>query len=643
LSTERDEVSIIIGTAGHIDHGKTALIKTLTGIETDRLKEERERGISIDLGFAHFDTDDGERAGVVDVPGHERFIRNMLAGAHGVDLVLLVVAADDGVMPQTEEHLDILHLLGVRHGIVVVTKIDLVDAARIAAVHEEIAILLDGTTLEGAPICDVSAITGAGMADLAARIRVQARTANRAQPVGYFRLPVDRAFSMHGHGLVVTGTAVGGRIEADAAVRILPGDHTARVRSIQVHGETVASAHRGQRIALNLSGVDRAAVTRGHVVCAAELQLATERFDARVEIRPGARRPIANHAAVRVHLGTAEVLAKVVWLDGRGRMAPKEEGYAQVVLREPIVACGGDRFVLRDQTAQRTIGGGVVLHPFAVRARRRSDERVAALACIDRSRSLSERLRALLNLEAAFAVPPERLAATANVTVDDVRCALAAERQVLPLPEPTQPDAYTTADKWRDLRAAVARTLRDFHASQPRQRGMEMESLRSHVVPATGAKVFRAVLLQLEREAALVREESVVRLPDHQISVDSVEQRVGEQIVARLDAAGFAPPDVAELARALAIPPSRLADYAVRLERDGALVRASADLWFGARAVEAARELIRQHTAAHGAIDAAAFRDLMGTSRKFSIALLTYFDRTGFTLRVGDIRRLRQR
>jgi selenocysteine-specific elongation factor len=565
----------------------------------------------------------------------------MLAGAHGVDLVLLVVAADDGVMPQTEEHLDILHLLGVRHGIVVVTKIDLVDAARITAVHEEIAILLDGTTLEAAPICDVSAVTGVGMADLAARLREHARTASRPHTAGYFRLPVDRAFSMRGHGLVVTGTAVAGRVEVDAGVRILPGDHTARVRSVQVHGENVTSAHHGQRVALNLSGVDRAHLARGHVVCAAELEQSTERFDARVELRPAAHRPIVNHATVRVHLGTAEVIAKIIWLDGRAQRDPKEEGYAQLVLREPIVACGGDRFVLRDQNAQRTIGGGVVLHPFAVRARRRSDERVAALTRIDRAASMAERLQALLSIEAAFAVPPERLAATANVTVDDVRRTFLKNDQVLPLPEPTQPDAYTTADKWRHLRDAVERTLRDFHTLHPRQPGMEMESLRSGVVPEASAKVFRAVLLQLEREAALIRAENLVRLPGHEISVDPTEQRVGQQILERLNAGGFAPPAVAELARLLGIPSAQLVDYAARLERDGALVRASDDLWFGAQTVETARELIRRHTAIHGAIDAAAFRDLIGTSRKFSIALLTYFDRTGFTLRVGDIRRLR--
>lgn len=636
-------MSIIIGTAGHIDHGKTALIKALTGIETDRLKEERERGISIDLGFAHFDTDDGERAGIVDVPGHERFIRNMLAGAHGIDLVLLVVAADDGVMPQTEEHLDILHVLGVRHGIVVITKIDLVDAARRIAVRDEIAILLDGTTLEGAPLCEVSAVTGAGIGELADLIRRRARGASRVAPSGCFRLPVDRVFTMRGHGLVVTGTATAGRIDTDAAVRVLPGDHSARVRSIQVHGESVTSAHYGQRIALNLAGVERLDIGRGHVVCAPELERATERFDARVELRPAARRPLASHTTVRVHLGTAEAIAKIIWLDGRAAVAPKAHGYAQVVLRQPILACGGDRFVLRDQNARRTIGGGIVLHPFAVPSRRRPDARVSTLARIDQAASTAERLQGLLNLEAGFAVTPEHLAVTANLTVDAVRAAAAHDPHILGLPDSAQPDAYTTADKWRLLRAAVERTLTDFHRAQPRQLGLEMESLRAQLASDTTPRVFRAVLIRLEREAVLARDGSVVRLPSHRAGLDDAEKRIGAQVVAHLEAGGFTPPDVAELARALAVSRGQLADYSLRLERDGALVRASADLWFSPQTVEAARDLIRRHAATHGQIDAASFRDLIGASRKFSIALLTYFDRTGFTLRVGDVRKLRQR
>src|SRR5438128_12508807 len=291
----------IIGTAGHIDHGKTSLVKALTGQDTDRLKEEKERGISIDLGFAELALADGASAGVVDVPGHERFIKNMLAGAHGIDLVLFVVAADDGVMPQTEEHLDILHLLGVRRGIFVITKTDLVDAARVAAVREEIEILTLDTTLEGAPIVPVSTLTGAGLDALRAQIAAELGRPAGPPPPGHFRLPVDRAFVIRGHGVVVTGTAIAGAVREGDTLRVLPGGETARVRSLEVHGVHVPRAEHGQRVAINLAGVERSDLGRGHVVCDERLARLTARLDARVEIRPAAKRPIASHTRSEEH------------------------------------------------------------------------------------------------------------------------------------------------------------------------------------------------------------------------------------------------------------------------------------------------------------------------------------------------------
>ncbi|MGH7805850.1 MAG: selenocysteine-specific translation elongation factor, partial [Candidatus Binatia bacterium] len=320
----------IVGTAGHIDHGKTALVRALTGEDTDRLKEEKERGISIDLGFASLALPDGGSAGVVDVPGHERFIRNMLAGAHGIDLVLFVVAADDGVMPQSEEHLDLLHLLGIPAGIVVVTKSDLAAPARLAEVREEIEILVSGTVLERAPVLEVSSTTGAGIAELRTAIAERLDGLRPARSGGRFRLPIDRAFVMHGHGVVVTGTATGGEIRPGATVRVVPGDEEARVRSVQVHGRDVDRAERGQRVALNLAGIERTEVSRGHMVVEPAIAATTNRFDALVEIRPIARKPLPTRKRVRVHIGTAEALATLVWLGGVAAVAPRERAYAQI-------------------------------------------------------------------------------------------------------------------------------------------------------------------------------------------------------------------------------------------------------------------------------------------------------------------------
>ncbi|MGE0517492.1 MAG: selenocysteine-specific translation elongation factor [Candidatus Binatia bacterium] len=649
---------VILGTAGHIDHGKTTLVKALTGTDTDRLKEERVRGISIDLGFAHFDTGSGE-AGVVDVPGHERFIRNMLAGAHGIDLVLLVVAADDGVMPQTEEHLDILHLLGAGRAVVAMTKVDLVEPERRAAVREEIEILLAGTRLEGAPVVEVSAVTGEGVAQLNDTIRAALLGYTRPAPRGCFRLPVDRAFVMRGHGVVVTGTATAGSVRSGAPLRLLPGGAEIRARAIQVHGRAVEAASYGQRVALNLAGVEHGAVRRGQIVCDPALDRVTSRFDAWVELRPAARRPLQNHAVVRVYLGTAEVLARIVWLDGRAALAPKECAFAQLILREPLAGFGGDRFIVRDSTARTTIGGGVMLQPFARKRTWRGarpdhaadagrapaggdDAFLRALTALRDAEAPVDRLRALLQLDDAFAVTPELLAAAANLTADAVRGALARQSDLRPLPDAARAEAYTTADKWQRLRAAVQESLAGFHAVQPRERGMEMESLRSQLAAELPPKVFRAVVEQLARERVLVREDSLVRLPTHTGGLSAAEAALAERVAALVSEGGLTPPDAKQIAAAIGIAPDRLIAILAELERTGRVARADADLYFAADAVERARALIRDYAREHGGeITAAIFRDLIGASRKFSIALLNYFDRTGFTLRLGDVRKVR--
>jgi selenocysteine-specific elongation factor len=633
---------LILGTAGHIDHGKTALIKALTGADTDRLQEERERGISIDLGFAHFDVGDGAAAGVVDVPGHERFIRNMLAGAHGIDLVLLVVAADDGVMPQTEEHLDILHLLGARRAVVAMTKVDLVEPARRRAVREEIEILLAGTGLEGAPIVEVSPVSGEGIETLRATLRAALRGARRPPPQGCFRLPIDRAFVMRGHGVVVTGTASAGTVRSGAALRVLPSGAEVRVRGIQVHGAAVEEAAYGQRVALNLGGIERAAVGRGHVVCDPELDRVTDRFDAWVELRPAAARPLAAHATVRVYCGTAAAIGRIVWLDGRAAVPPATAALAQVILRAPVAAFGGDRFILRDATARATIGGGVILDPFAPRRRRDDTARLAHLAAVRDATEPLARLRALLQLRGELAVAPGTLAAAANLRVAAVRALLARQPDLRPLPDAARAAAYVTGEKWAALRAAVHQLLAAYHGAHPRERGMEMESLRSQVAAALAPKVFRAAVEQLAREKVLVREDSLLRLPTHRGGLTPAERAQSDVVAARIAAGGLTPPDVRQVAADLGLARPRLDAILAELERDGRLARADADLYFGAAAVEEARRLIRDFARAHGGeITAAQLRDLIGASRKFSIGLLTYLDRTGFTLRLGDVRKVR--
>jgi len=634
----------IIGTAGHIDHGKTALVKALTGTDTDRLKEEKERGISIDLGFAALTLGD-RRIGIVDVPGHERFIRNMLAGAHALDLVLFTIAADDGVMPQTEEHLDIVHLLGVERGIVVITKTDLVAAERVTEVNEEIAILVAGTRLEGAPVVPISVVTGAGMTELVAELGRQLRSIERPPPAGRFRLPVDRAFVLKGHGVVVTGTAVAGTIAPGAEVHALPGGERARVRSVEVHGTPAASAGWRQRIALNLVGLERTELTRGHVIADPGLTLVSDRFDARVEVRPAARRGIAHHARVRVHLGTAESLAKLVLLDDRPLLAAKQHGWAQIVVDHPLVALRGDRFILRAANAQATLGGGEVVLPVADR-HRRGDDRV--LACLERIRSgnpdrnLDDAAPALLEIAREFALGAGEIAERLNAADAAVGAALRGAAGLLALPDGTASEAWTTAAKWARLRSAVAALVADFHAATPLAPGLEMEAVRARLAPDASPRLFRSVADRLVAEGVVVRRDSLLAAPGHRVALAGDAQALAERVDAALVRAGLTPPDVNALAAELDIAPRRALDLLGVLEKSGRAVRVAPELFYAAPTLTEVRAVLERELRRRAQITAAELRDVLQISRKFSIALLDYFDRTGVTLRVGDARKLRR-
>jgi selenocysteine-specific elongation factor len=631
-------VALVIGTAGHIDHGKTALVRALTGQETDRLREERERGISIELGFAHFDGPDGQRTGVVDVPGHERFVRTMLAGAHGIDLVLFVVAADDGVMPQSEEHLDILHELGVRRGIFVITKIDLVDPRRIEAVREEIEILAHGTTLEGTPVVAVSATTGAGIPALRAGI-LSALGEPRARPGGGpFRLPVDRSFVMHGHGVVVTGTAVSGTVHDGDTVRILPGGRTARVRGVQVHGESVDRAVAGQRVAMNLAGVERSDVARGDVVCDPALARATTRLDAWVELRPSARAPLASHDRVRLHLGTAEAVAKVVLLDGRERLVAGEGGLAQVLLRRPVTTVGGDRFVIRDETARWTIGGGVVLAPFAERHRRGDPVVLGALALLHAGGPAA--VAALLDLSPGLGESAEALALAQGCDGEAVRRAL---RLAGALEIPDGADVlWVPRDRWTRLEDLVVETIAAFHAREPLEPGIPLEEVRSRLPWEVPQRVFRWGVDRLVEAGRVAREGDLLRAPDHTVGLGGGDAELAGRVEQTLAVAGLTPPSVAVLGETLAASTDSLRSVLTRLERAGRVVRVATDLYFHPEAIEAGKRAVEEHCRAEGEITAAGLRDRIGASRKFAIAFLDWCDRTGFTTRVGDARRLRR-
>jgi selenocysteine-specific elongation factor len=634
-------VHAIIGTAGHIDHGKTALIKALTGQDTDRLQEEKERGISIELGFAFMALADGRRAGVVDVPGHERFIRNMLAGAHGIDLVLFTVAADDGVMPQTEEHFDILHLLGTRRGIFVITKADLVNDRRIAEVGEEIAILAEGTALERAPVTAVSVVSGVGLDGLRAEIARQLETFERSGGESFFRLPLDRVFTIKGHGTVVTGTARGAEVRAGQNLVVVPGGQLVRVRSIQVHNAAVESALAGQRVALNLGGAERLDLRRGVTLCDERIGRASARIDVRLEIRPAAKRPLKNHQRVRFFLGTAEVRARVAVLDESAQIAPKHSGLAQLILDEPVAALKDDRFVIRDETNMRTLGGGVVINPFGRVTRRPLGAYVQYLERVE-GPSSRDAAEAMLNLQESFALPFREIAPLLNRPDNEVASVLRDGRFVSF--GAGEDESYTTAARWEEMKRRIIARVTGYHREHPLETGAELEELRSQLRQTIAPREFRLMIERISDEAGLARDGSRIRLKSHNVRLTSAENELRVRIEEILTKAGFQPPELKQLAERAGVAPAeagRLRSLLAAMEREQRITRVATELYFSSEAVVEARRQLVERLRRDGSITAAGYRDVLGASRKFAIALLAYFDHSGVTIRTGDERKLR--
>jgi selenocysteine-specific elongation factor len=563
----------------------------------------------------------------------------MLAGAHGIDLVLFAIAADDGVMPQSEEHLDILHLLGARRGIFVITKADMVDSARLTEVREEIELLADDTTLASAPVIPVSSITGLGLDELRTEIVRQLDGFQARRATGIFRLPLDRAFVIKGHGVVVTGTAMGAEVKLGQRLRVLPAGHEVRVRSIQVHSESVESAGLCQRVALNLTGAEKIDLARGDVLADERLDFTTSRFDAWLEIRPAAKRALKSNTRVRLFIATAETIARVVVRDDAGSTAPKSAGLAQLIPETPMVALSGDRFVIRDETNSRTLGGGVVLNPLARRVRKPRD--LPILIAL-KENSGADALDALLNLQEAFALSASRIATLMNIPVKEADSALKDSRFVkLSIGDE---EGFTTRAKWDQLKSFALASLTTHHQAEPLSPGLDMESLRTRLPYEIGARAFRPLIDRLSHESEIVREESVLRLSSHRVKLGGDAGKLGADLEELLSKAEFQPPELKQIAETLKLGASdlpRIRTVLTAMEREGRVIKVATDLYFSRAAADTARSRLLDHLKTHPEITAASFRDLLGASRKFSIALLDYFDHAGVTTRVGDARRLR--
>jgi selenocysteine-specific elongation factor len=627
---------IVVGTAGHIDHGKTSLVKALTGTDTDRLPEEKARGITIDLGFAFLE-EPGLTIEIVDVPGHERFVRNMLAGVGGIDLAMLVIAADEGVMPQTREHLAICSLLRIKAGLIALTKADLVESDWLELVREDVAGAVRGTFLEGAPIVPVSSKTGRGLDELRVALRSLAASVPQRGTDELPRLPIDRVFTVRGFGTVVTGTLTAGVLAADDRVEVYPKHAEAKIRGLQAHGQPVASARAGQRTAINLQGLERTAIARGDVVGLPGTLVSSTLVDGTFELLPDAPRAVKTRTRVRFHVGTSEIMARALLLD-RAELAPGETAFARFRLEAPLVARPGDRFVVRSYSPIVTIGGGTLLDVDPPRFKRKGPALVAHLELLQTGSPdavLEEHVRhvgsggvRLTTLAGRVPFGPERLRALLG--------GLQAGGRVISIDR----DWFIHPDSFGRLRGLVADELTAFHRANPLKSGMSREELRGR---AGGAdeRVFAFLLSSLAAEGVVKTERDKVWLASHEVRLSPEQQRVMDTLEGEFSRAEAAPPSPEEALGRAGVRGDEEHELFQVLVQSGKLVRVKESLFFHAQALESIQAKLVALLRERKDIGPSDIKDLLGISRKYAIPLLEFFDQRRVTARVGERRILR--
>ncbi len=630
---------MILGTAGHVDHGKTALVKALTGIDTDRLKEEKERGISIELGFANLFLPGDIEIGIVDVPGHERFVKTMLAGVGGIDLALLVIAADEGIMPQTREHLDICQLLQIKKGLVALSKSDLVDAEWLRMVTGEVKESLQGTFLEGCPIIPCSVVTGEGLAELTAAIATLASSVEEKPMIGIFRLPIDRAFTIKGFGTVVTGTLLSGCIRVGEEVQVYPGSISTKVRRIQVHNHFVEEACAGQRTAINLPNIELNQVSRGDVLSLPGQLQSTLLLDARFLLLKSSPRPLKARSRVRFHAGTSEIFARVLPLESE-EIAPGEETFLQVKLEAPVSPLPGDRFVLRSYSPAMTIGGGQILDAHPMRHRPRQAKTLEGLRLLwegNATQRLEEVLRSspvrpfsLSTLILAAGMDRETLLVHLQALIQEGKVIAWKERE----------EVYLHLQTFDRIREQILRQLALFHQQETLKEGMMQEDLRGRLVPPPEIALFQKVIGRLKEEGKIATEKGRIRLASHRPRLGEEEEKTKSALERTYREAGLQPPSLPEVLQDMGKDPKRTSDLVRLLMDEGILIRVKGDLLFHRESHEKAKEMLVGRLGQDPTLSVAQFKELLGISRKWAIPLLEHFDEIKLTRRVGDDRTL---
>lgn len=633
---------IILGTAGHIDHGKTSLIKAVTGVNTDRLKEEQLRGITIELGFAALDLPSGQRLGIVDVPGHEKFVKNMVAGATGIDLVAMVIAADEGIMPQTREHMEICTLLGIRHGLVVLTKIDLVEEEWLVMVQDEIAEFTRNTFLENAPVVPVSATTGQGLPEFIRTLDTISAAIPARKPTGLLRLPVDRVFSMKGFGTVITGTLISGKVAVGERIVLYPTGITSKVRGLQVHGQSVETAEAGMRTAINFQGLDKEQVNRGDIIAAPETLVPSYMVDISLHYLASNAKALKNRTRVRFHTGTSEIMGMVILLD-REELAAGETLAVQMHLDTPVTLVKDDRYVVRSYSPVRTIGGGHILDPMPPKHKRNRPEvleHLTALTCAAPEQ--------VVDMQIAIAGYGGRIGRDLSILtnlpekqLDKIMQSLMSQQRVLQIDRDKR--LFVHRKVFDDLRTELRQQLTAYHAANPLKPGMPKEELKSKLPAAVDPKLFLQVLQHMLKSAEMVQDEELVRLAEHQVSLGVDQQALREKILTTYRAAGVTPPYFKEFCQAekASIDPAR--QVLSLLVDEGLMVKIKEDLYYHQHPLRELKQKLIDFLIAHEEVSAPQFKDMIGASRKYVIPILEYFDTVQLTIRIGDIRKLRKK
>jgi selenocysteine-specific elongation factor len=635
-------MDIIIGTAGHIDHGKTALVKALTGVDADRFPEEKLRGITIDIGFAELNLGD-VNIGFVDVPGHEKFVKNMLAGAHGIDLVALVVAADEGVMPQTREHFEICRLLETKTGLIVLTKKDLVDAELLEIAELDVSELVENSFLQNAPIVPVSARTGEGIEELKSILKNLAAKIPDRKNETIARLPIDRAFSVKGFGAVVTGTLISGEISEGDELEILSAGKKVRVRGIQTHGKSVKSAHAGQRTAVNLGGIEQAEIERGMILAEKEILRPTQIFDAEIEVLKDAKKSVKTRQRVRVHIGTIEALARIQVLNESGEIKQGEKDFVQLRLENPVVAIPNERFILRSYSPQITIAGGRILDAFAAKHRKKDFENVRKFLenLIESENDKTKKIKLFLETSDQHGANFADLQARTGWRKEILKKALAENIEKKAIIETE--NFYIARTPFDDLKAKTLSEIESFHKKEPLAKGILRETLREKISAHLPPEIFKTVLLNLEKENKIAAKD-FVRLASHNLELSSDEKLLRERLSEIYKTAKLEVPKLEDALNEAKNGTKSDANHARKifqlLLNSGEIVKISEEFYFAKNEIDDLITKLKEFAAKSSdkLIDVPTFKDLAGISRKYAIPLLEYFDREKVTRRAGDKR-----